>query len=181
MQIEAGLAFVFARFDAIGHVPWRRWEFQRRGVEINRPLTVIVLPQPKEQMFVLKFSRRSHALDISRTKKRLRIAISKRLEQFVPAQQIKINFCEAQLVINSKARPQLLLGEHVARGLFESFPERGKFSLTDREARRHFVATELLQEFRASTQCQHERKPFDASSASLPCSVLIKTHHNRWP
>src|SRR5216110_2079517 len=45
--------------------------------------------------------RRRDGLDRTRKEKRLRIAISERLQKFVPAEKFDIDVCERQLVIES--------------------------------------------------------------------------------
>jgi hypothetical protein len=94
-------AVIFIRPNAECDVPGRRWKFIGRAVEVYGATMAVALAQPKYEMLFVCDSRRRDGLDRTRKEKRLRISISERLQEFVPAQKFDSDACERQLVIQS--------------------------------------------------------------------------------
>ena len=88
-NFQTGFAFVLIRSNAKSNVPRLRRQRIERGAEENCAALIFLLPQNQCQMVFADNSRRDCRFDPAREKNRLRIAIAKRLEHFVPAEKIE--------------------------------------------------------------------------------------------
>src|SRR6266478_8473318 len=88
-----------------------------------------------------------------RKKKGLWVAITKRLQHFVPPQKIEVQLRETDLMIEPQPRLQILIGQKVARNLTELFREKIEILFLNRKSCGHFVSAVLVDPVRASRQC----------------------------
>src|SRR6266566_8374213 len=120
-------------------------------------------------------------LDAAGKKKGLWVAITKRLQHFVPPQKIEVQLRETDLMIEPQPRVQILIGQKVTRYLMELFREKIEIPLLNGKSCGHFVSAVLVDLVRASTQCLHQIETFDAAAAPFSDAIRIKTYHNRGP
>src|SRR6266481_9826423 len=120
-------------------------------------------------------------LDATRKKKGLWVAITKRLQHFVPPQKIEVQLRETDLMIESQPRLQILFGQKVTRYLMELFREKIEILFLNGKPGGHFVSAVLVDLVRASRQCLHQIEAFNAAAASFPDAILVKTNHNCGP
>src|SRR5215469_7292880 len=113
--------FIFVRANSQRDVP-RRWrQLTGRAVKIKRAAMAIALTQTKDEMLVLHNSWRRDWLDLARKEPRLRVAVSKRLQHFVPVQKIDVDLRERQLMVELQTRLQRFIRKKLARDVTESF------------------------------------------------------------
>jgi hypothetical protein len=102
MHGDKRFAIVFICANPEGDVPRRRGQLICHGVKINCTPMTIALPQTKDEVFVVHHARRRDWRHIAREKERLRISISERLQHFMPAQEIDIDFAKPELVVQTQ-------------------------------------------------------------------------------
>src|SRR5438045_9578490 len=113
-------------------------------------------------------------LDAAGKKKGLWVAITKRLQHFVPPQKIEVQLRETDLMIEPQPRLQILIGQKVTRYLMELFREKIEILFLNRKPCGHFVSAVLVDLVRSSTQCLRESACFGAGAATFSGSILMK-------
>src|SRR5262249_38296707 len=112
----------------------------------------IALAQTKDEMLFIQHTGRSDWLDFTRKKQWLRIAISKRLQHFMPAQEIDVHVRERQFMVQSQAGLQGVFGKKVARGAAKCFSKTIEIFFVQCQARSHFVSAEFFKQSAATLQ-----------------------------
>src|SRR2546423_826101 len=141
----------------------------------------VTLLQTKDQMLFVHHARRCDWLDFTRKEKRLRISISKRLQQFVPAQKFDIDVSERELMIQLQAGLQSFFGKKFARGAAKCFGKMIEIFLAYYQPGRHLMSAVFLEAISATIQRFDQVQSLDASPASLADSLLVKANYYRRP
>src|SRR5882672_9282110 len=121
----------------------------------------------------------SDRFNFPRKKQRLGISITKRLQPFVPAEKIEVQFREGDFVIEPQPRLQILVGQKLASRFTELLREKIEILLLNGKPCRHFVSAVFVDLVRAPSQCLHEIETFNAAATPFSDAVLIDTDHNR--
>src|SRR5436190_11555318 len=142
--------FIFVRANSECHVP-RRWrQLVCRAVKIKRAAMAITLTQTKDKMLVLHDSWGRDWLDFTCKKQRVRVAVSKRLQHFVPAQKLEADLGECQLVVESQTRLQRIFGKKLARGFTKCFSKAIEIFFAHCQSGRHFMSAEFFKKSAAT-------------------------------
>src|SRR6266446_4009347 len=152
LHFKQGLAFVFARSNTKGNVPWRRRQSYGCSVKINCAAMVIALAKAEDQVLVLHHARRRDRLHFAREKKRLRISVAEWLQHLVPKEKIGIEFGKREFMVKSKPRLQIFIGQKLPRRATKRFREKVDILLLNRQSCRHLVPAVLVDLARASGQ-----------------------------
>src|SRR5437879_9890725 len=141
----------------------------------------VTLLQTKDQMLFVHHARRCDWLDFTREEKRLRISISKRLQQFVPAQKFDIDVSERELMIQLQAGLQSFFGKKFARGAAKCFGKMIEIFLAYYQLGRHLVSAVFVEAVSATLQRFDQAQSLDASPATLADPLLVTPDHPPTP
>jgi len=130
---------VFIRANPECDVPRRCRQLNRSAIEIHRAPMAIALSQTKDEMLFVQHTRRCDWLDFTCKKQRLGIAVSKRLQHFMPTQEIDVDVRKRQFVVQSEAGLQGVFGKKFARGAAKRFGKTIEIFLAQRQSRSHFT------------------------------------------
>ncbi len=137
--------------------------------------------RPKQEMFFLQDHRRRSRFDSADEKKRLRIALTKGLEQFVPAKQVPVHFPQAQLGIQMQARLERSFTKVHTTAFFERSGENRKVFLSNRQASRHLVSAKFFQQIVTLAEHGNQRQTRDTSAAAFAKALLVKADNDGRP
>src|ERR1700757_4691478 len=97
-------------------------------------------------MLFVQHTRRCDWLDFTRKKQWLGIAVSERLQHFMPAQKKDVHVRGRQFIVQSEAGLQGVFGKKFARGVAKCFGKTIEIFLTQRQSRSHFVSAEFFKQ-----------------------------------
>src|SRR5579884_1458677 len=139
----------------------------------------IALAQTKNQMLVVDHARRRDRFHFARQEERLRIAVSKRLQHLVPAQELNVELGKRQLVVELQARLQGFLRQQFGSRSAKRFSKQMELLFAQRHSGRHLVSAIFFKNGCAPTQGLNQIQSLDASATPLACSLFVKPHNNR--
>lgn len=108
-DLEGGFAHEGVAIDGERDVPWRLREFVLAAAEEDSVLLFMTLAKREAQVLVLHLEGRAAKIHVAGDENRLRIAVSKGLEEFVAGKEIERKLRKGDLRIIDQPREALFL------------------------------------------------------------------------